>query len=191
MSFVIADPNIINKPYDGLVTQKEFTQMLIYIVSLLSNKMTFTETPIRGLDDICEFLNIDNRSFKRMLIKYSIPAAEFNGDLYSTKERLSTWMNHVIDKHPCNRIIPETNRKRSIWELEAKIAQLKETRKFIVNKTDFCKEQLDYFDDKIKALEKRIERITIALAKRRAEVEAYKTKRALERIAAEKEILEE
>lgn len=165
MSFVIAEPNIVNQPYTGLMTQKEFTQLLIYIVSMLSNRLTFIETPIKGVDNICEFLHMSPSRMKTLSKRYSIPIAELNGDTYSTKERLSTWLNYVIDKYPYRRVDSRYS-KQSLARSQNYLSELRRTREFFLNKTEYSEEQIIYLNKRIAKEEGIIDKLRTALAKK-------------------------
>ena len=165
VSFVIAEPNIVNKPYSGLMTQKEFTQLLIYIVSILSNRLTFVETPISGLDNICEFLQLSQNRLKSISKTYSVPIAELNGYTYSTKERLSTWLNYIVDKYPYRKNMDQRYTKSTIKKAQISLYELKKMREYFLNKTEYSEEQIIYLDKRIAQEEGKIDKIRDSLAK--------------------------
>ncbi len=156
----IKDPTIVYKPYEKLVTQQEFVQIIIHVVSLLSSKMTFVETPIKGEGHICNFLQVTPDQLKRMSTKYAVPIAELNHEMFSTKERLSTWMNYVIDKYPYRRFENLSTVKKNLVVCQSKLEEAKKAREFIINKTDFSEEQVDYLTKRITVLEKNIDKIS-------------------------------
>lgn len=152
IQWAVGNPDISAAPYAKSISQDEFIHILLYIVSMCSNKITFEEQKLWEWKEIAKFLGFNVLVTKRMCKKYNAPIAIIGSKPFTTKERLGVWLNSLITEYPFFAERYTDRGVRTVNEYNWRINELEILKRRIINYEDFTLDGLHYLDERIEKL---------------------------------------
>lgn len=159
--WAVGNPDISAAPYSNSLSQDEFIHILLYIISICSNKITFEEEKIWEWTEIAKFLDSTVKTAKKLCKKYNAPIAVINSKPFTTKERLGVWLNSLITEYPFFTENYSDRGVRTVDEYNWRINELEILKRRIINYEDFTLDGLLYLDSRIDKLKQRRDSKTI------------------------------
>lgn len=164
IEWAVKNPAVVAQPYNKRITEGEFIQILIFVIGIFSNKMTFEETPVFGWTEISKVVGLTPTGTRKMANKYNMPIAILGKKPYSTKEKLTVWMNSLIDIYPFFDIKNEEQTRIEEQKItDSKIEALNDFKKHIINNDNFDVDTVLLIDKQIEKEREELEQIVDAL----------------------------